>query len=147
MTFLFRPRIRHPFFPGFNPTPAVEAKGNAPALCGAFSELEQAAARGVSAKRAVFVVIEWNGAAFTATERDRLWDLFQTPVYAIQTGREGRVEAFECEVQNGFHLPGKPAADAEAVCECGRAGPILGSNLRRAPASERRVAAVRAEAV
>jgi hypothetical protein len=128
MTFWFRPRIRHPFFPGLNPTPTSEAKGRAPALCGAYAELEKAAANGASAERAVFVLIGGEGPPFTAAQRDRLWDLFQTPVYAILTGSDGRIAGFECEVQDGFHLPGKLEADAETICECGRPGPVLDSN-------------------
>jgi hypothetical protein len=128
MTFWFRPRIRHPFFPGLNPTPAGEAKGRALALSGAFMELEKAAAGGVSVERAVFVLIERAGAPFTAAQRDRLWELFQTPVYGILTASDGSIAGVECEVQDGFHLPGKPAADAETVCECGRPGPLLDSN-------------------
>lgn len=125
MIFLFRPRIRHPFFPGLNPTPAREAKGRAPALCGALQDLEQAAARGVSAERAVFVLLDADAPPFTPAERDRLWDLFETPVYAILTGGNGSITAFECEAQNGFHLPGKRNDSEEAVCECGRPGPML----------------------
>ena len=128
MTFWFRPRIRHPFFPGLNPTPASEAKGRTLALCGAYIELEKAAAKGVSAERAVFVLIEREGPPFTASQRDRLWRIFQTPVYALLTGSDGSIAGFECEVQQGFHLPGKPAADAETVCECGRPGPLLDSS-------------------
>ena len=131
MTFWFRPRIRHPFFPGFNPTPASEAKGRAHALCGAFIELEKAAANGVSAERAVFVLIEREGTPFTLAQRNRLWELFQTPVYAILTASDGSIVGFECEVQDGFHVPGKPAPDAKTVCECGRPGPLLDSIAAR----------------
>jgi len=131
MTFWFRPRIRHPFFPGLNPTPAGEAKGRAPALCGAFIELEKAATAGISVGQAVFVLIDRAGPPFTAAQRDRLWELFQTPVYGILTDGDGSIAGVECEVQDGFHLPGKPAADAETVCECGRPGPLLDANTGR----------------
>ncbi len=127
MTFWFPPRIRHPFFPGLNPTRAGEARGRASALCGAYAELEHAAAQGVSVGRAVFVLLERNAPPFTSEQRDRLWKLFQTPVYAIMTGQDGRAEAFECEVQSGFHMAGRIAAEAAVVCECGRAGPLLHS--------------------
>jgi hypothetical protein len=131
MTLWFRPRIRHPFFPGLRPTRVSEAKGRAVALYGAYPELEQAAANGVSAKRAVFALIACGGPPLTAAQRDRLWKLYQTPVYAILTAGNGRIAGFECEVQDGFHLPGRPAADAETVCECGRPGPLLDSNAAR----------------
>jgi hypothetical protein len=128
MTFWFRPRIRHPFFPGLNPTPAVEAKGRAMALYGRYTDLVEAAANRVSAERAVFVLIARDEPQLTPVQRDLLWKLYQTPVYAILTGRDQRFVGFECEVQDGFHLRGKPAADAETVCECGRPGPMLDSN-------------------
>jgi hypothetical protein len=98
------------------------------ALYGAYAELEQAAANGVLAERAVFALTRRDGPPLTAIQRDRLWKLFQTPVYAILTASDGRIAGFECEAQDGFHLPGKPAADAETVCECGRPGPLLDSN-------------------
>jgi hypothetical protein len=132
MRFLSGPRIRHPFFPGLNPTPASEAKGSEPALFGALKDLEQAADRGVSAKRAVFVLLDPAAPPFTPAERDRLWDLFRTPVYAILTGPNGRVTAFECEVQNGFHLAAKGNSGAGQVCECGRPGPMLDARAVRA---------------
>jgi hypothetical protein len=135
MTFWFRPRIRHPFFPGLYPIRAGEAKGRAMSLYGAYAELEQAAANGVSAELAVFALITRDGPPLTSAQRDRLWKLFQTPVYAILTGSDGRIAGFECEAQDGFHLPGKPAADAETVCECGRPGPLLDSNALRAGAN------------
>src|SRR5271165_3652666 len=122
MTFWFRSRIRHPFFPGLPPTPAGEARGRTLALSGAYADLERAAANGVSVRRAVFVLLGWSGPPFTLAQRDRLWKLFQTPVYAILIGRDGRVAGFECEVQNGFHAPGKTAPGAEMICECGRPG-------------------------
>jgi hypothetical protein len=146
MTFWFRPRIRHPFFPGLNPTPASEAKGRTLALCGAYIELERAAAKGVSAERAVFVLIEREGPPFTATHRDRLWELFQTPVYAMLTGSDGSIAGFECEVQDGFHLPGKPAPEAKTVCECGRPGLLLGSTAARPASSAVRLASADAGA-
>ena len=134
MTFWFRPRIRHPFFPGLYPIRAGEAKGRAISLYGAYAELEQAAANGVSVELAVFALIARDGPPLTTAQRDRLWKLVQTPVYAILTGSDGDIAGFECEAQNGFHLPGKLAADAETVCECGRPGPLLDSNALRARA-------------
>jgi hypothetical protein len=125
MTFRFRTKIRHPFFPGSSPTPVNEARGRASALSGSYADLEQAFAQGVSAERAVFVLLERTAPVFTSAQRDRLWELYQTPVYAILIGGDGRVEGFECEVQCGFHAPGKPPANAEMVCECGRLGPLM----------------------
>jgi hypothetical protein len=98
------------------------------ALCGRYAELVEAAANGVSVERAVFALIARDEPPLTPVQRDRLWKLFQTPIYAILTGRDGRIAGFECEAQDGFHLPGKRTSDAEAVCECGRPGAMLGSN-------------------
>lgn len=120
MTLWFRPRIRHPFFPALTLTPVTEARGCALALSGTYAELERAAARGVSAQRIVFVLLDWNAPAFTVAQRDRLWDLFQTPIYCILLGLDGRVAGYECEALSGFHMPGNDGGDTAGVCECGR---------------------------
>lgn len=81
------------------------------ALYGAYAELEEAAAKGVSAGLAVPALIARDGPPLTAAQRDRLWKLFQTPVYAILTGSDGRIAGFECEPQDGFHLTGMLKVD------------------------------------
>jgi hypothetical protein len=124
MSLWFRPRVRHPFYPRLFTTPAVEAQGRVIALSGSFPELEQAAAAGASAQRALLVLNRWNGASLTDAERDRLWTLFQVPAYAMLIDSDGRLVGFECEAQNGFHVPGKPAPDSP-LCECGRPGQML----------------------
>lgn len=121
MTLRFRPRVQHPFYPRLITTPAAEAHGRVVALSGTFQELERAAAHGASAQRALFVTNRWNAAALTDAHRDRLWTLFQVPIYAMLVDGGGRLVGFECEAQNGFHVPGKAAADSP-LCECGRPG-------------------------
>lgn len=145
MKIRYRPRIRHPFFPGLNPTHAGEAEGCRPALCGGFAALERAAARGVSAGRAVFVLVQWNGPPLTDEQRDRLWDLYQTPVYAILIGPGGRAAGFECEVQNGFHLAVNPSVEYQTACECGRAGPLVAAGAACAPGMELQLEPARAQ--
>jgi hypothetical protein len=86
--------------------------------------LEQAAAAGASAQRALFVLNRWSGAPLTDAQRDRLWTLFQVPAYAMLIDGDGRLVGFECEAQNGFHVPGKAASDSP-LCECGRSGQLL----------------------
>jgi hypothetical protein len=124
MSLWFRPRVRHPFYPGLFATPAVEAHTRVVALSGAFHELEQAAAAGASAQRALFVTNRWDGASLTDAQRDRLWTLFQVPAYVMLVDGNGGLVAFECEAQNGFHVPGK-AAPNSPICECGRPGRLL----------------------
>jgi hypothetical protein len=131
MQWWFRSRIRHPFYPKLFPTPAVEAKGRVIALHGTFHELENAASAGTSAQRALFVLTRSNGAGLTAEQRDRLWALFQVPVYALLLDGSGSLIGFECEAQNGFHIPGKTALDSP-VCECGRPGRLLHAESARA---------------
>ena len=132
MSLWFRPRIRHPFYPRLFPTPAVEAHGRVIALSGTFHELQQAAAAGVSAQSALFVLNRRNGASFTDAQRDRLWTLFQVPAYAMLIDSDGRMVGFECEAQNGFHVPGK-AAPGSPLCECGRPGQLLHTEAARMP--------------
>jgi hypothetical protein len=116
----------------------VEAHGRLIALSGTFQELEQAAAAGASAQRALFVLNRWNGAPLTDAQRDRLWTLFQVPAYAMLIDNDGRLVGYECEAQNGFHVPGKPAPDSP-LCECGRPGQLLKTDAARATTLARRL--------
>jgi hypothetical protein len=118
--FWFRRRIRHPFFPDLAAEFAACAQGRRTALAGTFSELTGAAARGVAARRAVYVLTS-DGAPLSAGERDELWRLFEVPVYALLE-RGGRVAAWECEAQNGLHIA--EGGDGSA-CACGRPGAVL----------------------
>ena len=115
---MFRRRIRHPFFPDLAADPAAEARGRAKALAGTFGELAHAAARGVEARRAVYV-LTGEGELLSDGERDELWRLFQVPVYALLVEPGGRVAAWECEAQNGLH---DAEGGAEGECACGRPG-------------------------
>lgn len=124
MPLWFRRRIRHPFYPKLFATPAAEVQGRFVALSGTFHELERAAAAGASAQSALFATTQWNGASLTEAQRNRLWALFQVPVYAMLVDGDGHLMGFECEAQNGFHVPGKAEADAP-LCECGRPGRLL----------------------
>ena len=121
----FRPRIRHPFFPGLTPTPAHEAKAREVALLGSFADLTDAARRGASAARAIFVLLDAGAQPLDDAQRDRLWNLFEAPVYAIVTGPDGRAAAYECEMRSGFHVPTRPDREEPVVCECGRAGAVV----------------------
>ncbi len=124
MTKWFRPRIRHPFYPKLIATPAAEANGRVAALSGTFRELERAAATGAWVKRVLFVRDNYYSAPLTDDQRDRLWSLFQVPTYAMLLDGNGRLVAFECEAQDGFHAPGKAAPDSP-LCACGRPGLLL----------------------
>jgi hypothetical protein len=118
MSFLwFRRRIRHPFFPQMAADAAAHARGRCQALAGTFGELARAAARGAGARRAVYV-LTGEGEALSDGQRDELWRLFQVPVYTLLRSG-GRVEAWECEAQNGLHVAG---GGEEIACACGRRG-------------------------
>ena len=95
------------------------------ALSGTFEELVSAAEVGVLAQRVVFPLLKPSEPWLTEAKRDRLWDLFHVPVYAILMDARGRIEAFECEVQEGMHvaegIPPDAGADA-SLCDCGRPG-------------------------
>jgi hypothetical protein len=121
MTFnLFRRRIRHPLFPDLAADLALQAQGRSKALAGSFADLACAAARGAEARFAVYVLTS-ESEPLSAGERDELWRLFQVPVYALLE-RGGRVEAWECEAQNGLHV-GKGREGG--VCACGRPGAMM----------------------
>jgi hypothetical protein len=121
MSFLpFRRRIRHPFFPELAAEPAANVRRQSKALAGTFAELASAAARGAEARRAVFVLTS-EREPLSDGQRNHLWRLFQVPVYALLE-RRGRVEAWECEAQNGLHFA---EGGKEITCACGRPGAKL----------------------
>lgn len=138
MTLRFRPRLRHPFFPALAPTLARRAHGRVEALCGNFSELMTAAQRNLSVRRAIFVLIPHDAAPLDERQRDRLWDLFQVPVYAMVMGPSG-VVAFECEAHDGYHVATSCDEDHHVACECGRPGTVVDGarwETARAPLAE-----------
>lgn len=125
-------RIRHPLYPALQVTRAGTASGVHPVLAGSVNELEAAAKRGARASHAVFVLVPEDGAVATARERERLWMRFQVPSFVLLLDRRGRVAAFECEAQDGFHLAGKADdGDESPLCPCGRPGPRV-AGLKRA---------------
>jgi len=116
-------RIRHPFYPNLRVTLAAQASGESHVLAGNFSELETAASRGARASHAVFILVADDGPLATTQQRERLWAWFHVPSFAIVLDGRGRVVAFECEAQDGFHLAGHAAAEDSPLCPCGRPGP------------------------
>ena len=115
----FRPKIRHPFFPRLAADLAANCRGRSAALAGTFGDLARAAERGAEARRAVYVLTT-ESEPLSAGERDELWRLFEVPVYAMLQ-RNGRVEAWECEAQNGLHGEG---GGGIVNCACGRPGAL-----------------------
>lgn len=124
MRLWFRPWIRHPFFPALVPTLARHAKGRVEALCGSFVDLIAAAQRGIAVTRAIFVLMKTDAPPLDERQRDRLWNLFEVPVYAVITGPTG-VVAFECEAHNGYHLATSSGGCHTITCECGRPGAVV----------------------
>jgi len=141
----FGSRIRHPFFADWVATPAVETQdpGKYTALSGTVSQLMEAAALGVRAARAVYVVRSIQHPFMADSERETVWRAFQVPVFTVLLGERGKALAFECEAQQGLHvavncLAGsgwtaffeegeRPTTTVAApvdstLCECGRTG-------------------------
>jgi hypothetical protein len=137
MRWAFRPRIRHPFYPGLAVTSAAEGKGLCTGLSGTFHELAQAATSGARARRMI-IALHYPGAPFLSeTERDELWRMFQVPVFAVLLDCGGRLLAWECEAQEGLHAEPRALWSAgvleSAPCECGRPGPRLLLAARKPP--------------
>lgn len=126
MRLVFRTRISHPLFPALPVAHAIGSRGRFAALAGTYPELMRAAASGARAWRAVFVLTYRGGPALTDFERDRLWDTFQVPVFALLRDSAGRLLGYECEAQNGLHVADRrlvpPDALESAPCGCGRLG-------------------------
>ncbi|HMD70495.1 MAG TPA: hypothetical protein VKF41_04090 [Bryobacteraceae bacterium] len=126
---LLRSPIRHPFYPGLPVTLAVECQGPCAGLSGTFRELTRAAAAGARVHRMVFA-LHYPGTPFLdGSQRDQLWRMFQVPVFAMLSDRNGRLLAYECEAQSGLHVgpqaPWSAGMLESAPCECGRPGPRL----------------------
>jgi hypothetical protein len=127
MSLWFRPRIRHPLYPGLASTSAAGATGRCPALYGTFEDLVQAAAAGAQPRRAVFVERHQANPFLSVRERDELWDRFGVPVLAVLVDERGRLLGYECEAQQGVHLnarlqPGPRHRLEHGPCDCGRPG-------------------------
>jgi len=156
----FGSRIRHPFFADWVATPAVETEGprKYTALSGTVSQLMDAAATGVQAGRAVYVLRGVQHAFLPEPEREAVWRAFRVPAFTVLMGARGKPLAFECEAQEGLHITvnclagngwtaffeegERPTCTVGApvdsgLCECGRSGhrlihPIL-ALIRRRP--------------
>ncbi len=130
MSLWFRPRIRHPLYPGLASTPAAGATGSCPALYGSFDDLVHAAAAGAQPRRAVFVERHQKNPFLSPRQRDELWDRFGVPVLAVLVDERGDLLGYECEAQSGVHLSGSVPAGArlrveQCPCDCGRPGSRL----------------------
>jgi len=127
----FLRRIRHPFYPALKPAAATAVNTTAPALYGSYDELSRAAGAGIRVERAVFALRGVSEPFLTVEERDKLWELFRVPIYALLLDGRGTVVACECEVQEGLHLKEGYSAGvlfgrvASTLCECGRPGSRL----------------------
>jgi hypothetical protein len=123
---LLRSPIRHPFYPGLAVTLAAGCKGPCAGLSGTLRELTRAATAGASVRRMIFA-LHYPGSSFLSqTERDRLWEVFQVPVFALLLDCDGHLLAYECEAQSGLHVGPRSQWSAgeleSAPCECGRPG-------------------------
>ena len=151
--------MRHPLFREWAVTPARAASGRTAAVSGNFAELTRAAARGVTAERAVFVMHYPDSAFLSDADRDTLWDAFQVPVLACLLDGDGRLVGYECEAQSGLHVGAACPDDKRQMmissedsilgfripldrtdlekspCECGRPGQRL--RFRGTPAESR----------
>jgi len=140
--------LRHPFY-GWALTPARAARGRVVALSGSYRELMRAAATGITAGRAVFVMHYPDTPFLSDSDRDVLWEAFQVPIYACLLDGDGRLAGCECEAQDGLHIPSACAGDSRQMvllsedsilgyripldkmfierspCECGRPGQRL----------------------
>lgn len=164
MRLIIRFPLRHPLHPDWTVTPARTARGSCFSLSGTFRELMKAAREGVSAQRAVFAMQFPDNPFLSDSDRDALWEAFQVPVFACLLDGEGRLVGYECEAQDGLHVPMMCPTDSNRMmisqddsvlgyrlpldqavvdaspCECGRPGQRLRFAGPRAP---RRLGVVR----
>jgi hypothetical protein len=128
MRWAFPSRTRHPLFADLGGTPASSAKGCCTALCGTYEDILRAADAGVKVERALFITVAPDGSLPGEPERDRLWNSFGVPAFAMLADHKGRVLAYECEAFAGLHAAsGAPDLSEHytresTLCECGRPG-------------------------
>jgi len=90
-----------------------------------------AGASGPAVRVAVIVFLRPGQPDISGDKRDLLWRAFQTPVYQEYRSLEGRLLAWECEAQCGFHLAGPawstaiPGTLVNQPCPCGLETPRL----------------------
>jgi hypothetical protein len=127
--------LRHPLYPRLRPTRARNAGGNHMVLAGSFEELEAAASRGASASHAVFLIQSEHAPPAGPRQRDLLWKWFRVPSYLLVLDARGRLAAYECEAQEGLHVPHPAAVDVAQtdLCPCGRPGPRITLPARSVP--------------
>jgi hypothetical protein len=127
MHFGFHRRVRHPLYPHLAADPAACAPQVSRAFAGTLEELRCAASAGARATQAVFVLVKRKRPFLLDKERDFLWEAFQVPAYLLLSDEGGKILAYECEVQDGFHLGHTDLSLPGAIlvcspCECGRPG-------------------------
>ena len=129
-----RSPLRHPFYPDLPATPAAAATGCHAVVAGRFEDLAEAAARGVQATHAVFLLRDQPAEADDEGRRDALWKWFQVPSFVLVLDASGRPAAYECEAREGLHIPAPSPLEAcgTALCPCGRPG----ARLKVQPATE-----------
>jgi hypothetical protein len=127
--------VRHPLYPGMAPVWARTAAGSHKVLAGSFPELAAAASRGARASHAIYIVIDEQSPAPSAAERDQLWRWFRAPSFTLVLDSAGRLAAYECEAENGFHLAKARAGGitGEKLCACGRPGPRIPKSRSEIP--------------
>jgi hypothetical protein len=134
--------LKHPLYPDLSVTPAAGATGRHIVLAGSLQQLAQAASRGACASHAVFVVCSEEEPLPGADEREQLWQWFRVPSYALVLDANGRLQAYECEAQEGLHLAGDRSRTGEtdaALCPCGRPGPKVNQPAKRWPQAARQL--------
>jgi hypothetical protein len=103
-------------------------------LAGSFRELSDAAARGARVSHAVYIVVEGHCPFTPPHQREELWEWFGVPSFVLVLDARGRLVAYECEAEDGYHVAATAGVDrvGQRLCACGRPGPrILISKERR----------------
>lgn len=82
----------------------------------------------VQPTHAVVVLSQAGSARLIARERDRLWQLYEVPVFEQVLSSSGQLLATECEAHDGLHILAHPGllgypAQLDRACDCGSATP------------------------
>lgn len=74
-------------------------------------------------EHSVTVFVSFYTGRLTDEIRDRLWRVFQVPVFEQLRGPSLELLAWECEAHDGLHTNDRGMADSHETCSCGVRGP------------------------
>lgn len=105
-------------------------------------QLDALASRRLSLTHSIIILQRSGEPRITVADRERLWKIFDVPLFEQIIGERHQLLAFECEAHDGLHIASPefqfaPEELDASVCGCGQSSPRLISTLRQIAAYAR----------